>query len=98
MGHHRAGVVGARGGRSIFGGYRASVYAEGVRRGGSLVSVKAEDSEVARVNDVLNSNRLVDARTCGGNYRESGWSGFDPKAPAYTSDQIAAERTRYRSM
>ena len=28
-------------------------------------------------------------------YREGGWTSFDENAPAYTADQIAAERTRH---
>lgn len=76
----------------------AHVYAEGVRRGGSLVSVKADDSDVSRVNQILDSNRGVSAATRGGQYRETGWSRYDADAPAYTSDQRRQERARYSSM
>jgi hypothetical protein len=69
----------------------AHVYAEGVRRGGSLVSVKAPDDMAAQVEQVLNSAGQ-DASMRGPAYRESGWSGFDPNGPAYTSDQIRQER------
>lgn len=69
----------------------AHVYAEGVRRGGSLVSVKAPDDMASQVEQVLNSAGQ-DASMRGPAYRESGWSGFDPNGPAYTSDQIRQER------
>jgi hypothetical protein len=73
----------------------AHVYAEGVRRGGSLVSAKVPDNLVSEAEAVLERNRSVDARTRGQSYRESGWSSFDENAPAYTADQVREERSRY---
>lgn len=73
----------------------ANVYAEGVRRGGTLVSVKADDGDVARVEQILDARRSVDARTRGAAYRETGWSRFDESAQPYTTQQIADERSRY---
>lgn len=74
----------------------ANVYAEGVRRGGTLVSVKAHDGEVVAVEAILNSARGVDAVSRGTAYRETGWSGFDEAAPPYTSADIDRERALYR--
>lgn len=73
----------------------AHIYAEGVRRGGSLVSAKVPDDLSSEAEAVLNRNRSVDARTRGQSYRESGWSSFDETAPAYTADQVREERSRY---
>lgn len=73
----------------------AHVYSEGVRRGGTLVSVRAEDSEISRVEAIFDQQRGVDARVRGEAYRRDGWTGFDPAAQPYTQDQIASERTRY---
>lgn len=73
----------------------AHVYSEGVRRGGTLVSVKAKDDEVVRVEQALHGQRGVDAVTRGAVYRQSGWSEFDTRADPYTADEIAAERQRY---
>lgn len=61
----------------------AHVYAEGVRRGGTLVSVRADESEVARIEQVLAKYSPVDVAARGGEYRSSGWSRFDETAPAY---------------
>lgn len=55
----------------------AHVYSEGVRRGGTLVSVKVDEDEAGRIEQILNSNRGVDAVTRGEAYRASGWSQFD---------------------
>lgn len=73
----------------------AHVYAENVRRGGSLVSVKADDADADRVDAMLNDRRGVTAADRGRDYRAGGWTGFDPDAQPYTHDQIAQERSRY---
>lgn len=73
----------------------ANVYAEGVRRGGALVSVKAHDDEVAMVETILNERRGVDAAMRGDAYRQSGWTAFDPAATPYSADEIGRERARY---
>ncbi len=56
----------------------ANVYAEGVRRGGSLISVKVKDEDVARAELILNEARGVDAMTRGDVYRQEGWTRFEP--------------------
>ena len=74
------------------------VYAEGVRRGGTLVSARVPDDMVARVESVLGGKRSVDVASRGEAYRQQGWTGYDDKAPAYTRDQIVEERARYASI
>ncbi|MEG3082676.1 hypothetical protein U1707_03410 [Sphingomonas sp. PB2P12] len=74
----------------------AHVYSEGVRRGGALLSARVEDDLVAEAEAVLDRNRSVDATTRGAAYRQDGWNSFDEAAPAYTRDEVAAERNRYR--
>ncbi len=73
----------------------ANVYAEGVRRGGSLVSVKAHDDEIATVESILNERRGVDAAVRGDAYRQTGWTAFDPAATPYDIDDISRERAMY---
>lgn len=73
----------------------ADVYSEGVRRGGTLVSAKVPDSDVAQAEAVLDGNRSVDASTRGAAYRETGWTRFDADAPAFTSDEVDRERATY---
>ncbi|MNH48922.1 hypothetical protein D3C85_520350 [compost metagenome] len=74
----------------------AHVYAEGVRRGGTLVSVQASDADRARIETILDNRRGLDAVTRGGVYRQAGWTEFDPRAEPYSPEQIRAERARYR--
>jgi hypothetical protein len=73
----------------------AHVYSEGVRRGGTLVSAKVADTEIARAEAALDRNQPVDVVARGSAYRKSGWNGFDETAPAYTPDEIERERSGY---
>jgi hypothetical protein len=74
----------------------ANVYAEGVRRGGTLVTARVEDGRETEVRSILLRQKAVDLSTRGRIYRESGWSSFDAKAPAFTAEQVARERKLYR--
>lgn len=56
----------------------AHVYAEGVKRGGSLVTVRAEDSaEAARAEEILGRHMPVSVRDRESSYRQEGWSRHD---------------------
>lgn len=73
----------------------AHVYSEGVRRGGTLVSVRADDADCERIEHLLSTGRGVDASTRGQAYRDTGWTEFSADADPYTNDQIARERQQY---
>ena len=73
----------------------AHVYAEGVRRGGTLVTARVPDDQASSARSILQQTKSVDLNTRGAAYRQSGWSSFDPDAPAYTADQVETERRRY---
>ena len=72
----------------------AEIYAEGVRRGGTLLSARVPDGERARYEAILDQG-AVNIRTRADAYRETGWRGFDPNARPYDSDQVRAEREMY---
>lgn len=55
----------------------AQVYAEGVRRGGSLVAARVDGDDAARVEQVFARLNGVDAATRGPVYRGDGWTRFD---------------------
>jgi hypothetical protein len=69
----------------------AEVYAESIRRGGSLVSARVEEADRARLEAVLHpaSVDIAKRRT---DLTASGWSRFDPAAPDFTADEIKRER------
>ncbi len=73
----------------------AQVYAEGVRRGGTLVSVKVDENEVAAATLALDGANAVSASARGSAYREQGWSGFNEAASPFSPDDIRTERSRY---
>jgi hypothetical protein len=70
----------------------AHLYAEGVRRGGTLVIARVDESMATLTESILQRNRLVDTQQRAQMYRETGWDRFDPNAPAMTSEEIARHR------
>lgn len=74
----------------------ANAYAEGVRRGGTLVTARVSDDLAPATRAILaDDRRTVDIRDRGAAYRQDGWTRFDESAPVYTADQIEADRVRY---
>jgi hypothetical protein len=73
----------------------ANLYAEGVRRGGTLVTARVDDPMETRARSILQSRKYVDLNARGKIYRDEGWSTFDAAAPAYTAEEVARERARY---
>jgi len=54
----------------------AHVYAEGVKRGGTLVTVRAEATQIARAKAIMNAHGPVDHTARAGEYRADGWTGY----------------------
>ena len=73
----------------------AHVYAEGLRRGGALVSARVNDADAGRLQSLMDrsSIALADRATA---YRSSGWKTFDPNAKPFTADEVRRERDLYR--
>jgi uncharacterized protein (TIGR02271 family) len=69
----------------------AHVYAEGVRRGGTLVVARVPERDQDRYQAILDRS-AVDIRRRGTSFRQSGWSRFDPNAAPYTADQVRMAR------
>ncbi|HVX73863.1 MAG: hypothetical protein ACTHKD_08730 [Devosia sp.] len=76
----------------------AHVYAEGVRRGGTLVSVRAADDRADSIAAILRHADGVDIDARKANYIAEGWRGFDEDAPAYSEEQIRDYRSVYGSV
>ena len=73
----------------------ADVYAEGLRRGGAVVSARVADADAERLQAVIDRSavRIPDRAAA---YRQSGWSKFEPAASPYTRDQVIKERSLYK--
>jgi hypothetical protein len=69
----------------------AEIYAESIRRGGSLVSARVEAGDRARLEAVLDP-ASVDLTKRREKLASSGWTKFDPAAPDFTADEIARDR------
>jgi hypothetical protein len=70
----------------------AHVYAEGLRRGGTIVTVRADDGQVPIASAILSDSPAADIAERARAYRESGWTRFDDTAPAVTTERIGDER------
>lgn len=73
----------------------AELYAEALRRGGAIVTARVSDSDYKKYADIMDRSAF-DIASREPAYRKSGWKGYDPSAPAYSADQVRAERDIYR--
>jgi hypothetical protein len=76
----------------------AHIYAEGVRRGGTLVTARVDEPRVAAVEQIMRRHRSVDPDTRGRVYRDAGWNAFDEASPPYTAAELERERQRTRDL
>lgn len=72
----------------------AETYAEGVRRGGTLVSARVPDSDQGKLEAILNQS-AVDVQSRRTSWEKSGWKSFDPTAKPYSADDVRKERLLY---
>jgi hypothetical protein len=89
------GIIGALSQQAGISDEEAQIYAEGLRRGGALVSAKIADGDAARVQAIMDrsSVRAADSAAL---YRKSGWKTYNPTARPYTRDEVLKERSLYR--
>jgi hypothetical protein len=65
----------------------AHVYAEGVRRGGTLVTARVSDEQALQAEEILGQSTTVDLASRRRDYEAEGWTAFDPSAPNYDAEQ-----------
>jgi hypothetical protein len=73
----------------------AEYYAEAVRRGGALVTVRADESRAEEAADIMRDRGAVDIQRRVERWREQGWERFDAGAQPYTADDIRRDRGMY---
>ena len=66
----------------------AHVYAESLRRGGTIVVARVDDTRVAATRGIMTGNDAVDIETRRDLYRNEGWERFDMRAEP--ADRIQA--------
>jgi hypothetical protein len=93
-----AGVVGAGAG-AVVGGVigaltdmgvpeeTAGYYAEGIRRGGTLLTVRTDDYMSDRAVEVLNRHHPINLKERVGEWRQSGWTGLHTEQPVESNQQ-----------
>lgn len=99
-----AGAVAGGAAGGIIGGLTSSgvserdahFYAEGVRRGGTLVTAKVEDALAPEAEAILKRSNWVDPAERRVSYEQQGWTRFDETLDPYDAQQVEQERLRYR--
>ncbi len=75
----------------------ANFYAEGVRRGGSLVTARVDEGLFATAEAIMQRHGRIDAVSREKAYRDGGWTEFDEKSVPFTPAEVARERARHSS-
>jgi hypothetical protein len=88
------GIVGALAGSGT-SKENAQLYAEALRRGGTIVTARVPDDQQSRYAAIMD-RAAVDMTKRESLYRSNGWKGYDPAAPVYTAEQVRRERETYR--
>jgi hypothetical protein len=70
----------------------AHVYAEGVRRGDTLVTVQVDETRAAQAKSILDSFHPLDTRARRRAFEAEGWSQYDPASKGYTAEEIRRQR------
>jgi hypothetical protein len=72
----------------------APLYAEGVRRGGTLVSARVPDADRTRLEAILNTS-AVNLQDRSAAWQKTGWTTFDPASQPYGPEEVRKERELY---
>lgn len=94
-----AGAVAGGAAGGVIGGLTSSgvperdahFYAEGVRRGGTLVTAKVEDALAPEAEAILKRSNWVDPAKRRVSYEQQGWIGFDERLDPYDAKQVEQE-------
>ena len=91
IGGAAGGVTGALVNNGVDEEY-AGYYAEGVRRGGSLVMLSVADERLDDVERLMNNHNPIDIEERAEAWKETGFEEYSADAEPYTAEQIAQER------
>lgn len=73
----------------------AEYYAESVRRGGALVTVRADDSRAERAAEIMRAHGAIDIERRAEQWRDRGWTGWNETTEPYTPADIDRDRDLY---
>ena len=63
-----------------------------MRRGGALVTVRADDSRAERAAEIMQGHGAIDIEHRAMRWRDEGWSGWDASARPFTAEEVERER------
>lgn len=89
VGAAAGGLVGALTGAGVSHEH-AAAYAEGIRRGGTLVTARVDETMAAQANEILDRDGTVDMDAREADWRRDGWTGT-PSSVAPTSGETLGE-------
>jgi hypothetical protein len=75
----------------------AEYYAEAVRRGGALVTVRADDARADEAEAIIRRHGAFDIEDSATQWKSGGWTGYNPQAEPFTFEEIERDRTQYRA-
>ena len=87
------GVIGALVGNGV-SEQDANVYAESVRRGGTMVTARVNDVQLGLARSIMERYSPVDPLTRAAEYQKTGWKQFDPAAAPYRPNESEIEQIR----
>ncbi len=87
------GIIGALTGHGVTD-RDAHLYSEGVRRGGTLLTVLVDDDLVDPITRIAKTHGAVDIGKRGDNWIAEGWVSFDVDAPPLTAQEMGQMRAR----
>jgi hypothetical protein len=97
VGGAAGGIIGALTGAGV-PKEEAHAYAEGVRRGGTLVMVQTPDNMANRARDIMNRFNPIDIRHESQGWQQSeNWRGFDESSQPYSDADMSRQRESWRS-
>jgi uncharacterized protein (TIGR02271 family) len=93
---HEGGIKGFF--HRLFGGEddERGYYQEALRRGNAIVAVTAPANQIDRIAQVMTNLGAADIDRHANYYQQTGYSGYDESAPAYTSNEAARDRENFR--
>jgi hypothetical protein len=71
----------------------AEYYAEAVRRGAALVTVRTDASRTDEADEIMRQHGAIDIEERVARWRSTGWKGYDPSDPPWTHDEVERDRT-----
>ncbi len=74
----------------------AQYYAEGIRRGGTLVVANADHVWVGRVEEIMNRYSPIDVERRADQWKITGWKDFNAEGTPYSAEDLAKERDNYQ--